>query len=385
MTSTTSRSQLHLAQAATTSAEAAQKAADRDVDAAQAKVRAAQRAIWLSSPPSRLANRRISSGSKPLIAKDEISKQQFDAAVEAQEAAQAAVESAKASVSEAQANVAVSEARRAQAASAVAQAQAQTQAAETAPQQVAMTRSSRADGRCAGPASQGRPRRGQARPRAHDDRRAGRRHRRAARASKSVRSCRSASRCWRLPGSRTSGSWPTSRRPSSSRCGPASRPQSRSIPTGQRLHRPGREHRRRHGCDVQPAAAGQRERKFREGRTAGAGQDRARGGPGHGGHAAARHVGRPSRCISNDGWRGAAPAAPDPKPGAPSAAIMSRSPSISLADRHRGDVRHVHGRARHDRGERVAVAHRRQSVGDRRRVDVGVDVRTSPPTPSCCR
>jgi hypothetical protein len=77
---------------------------------------------------------------KPLIAKDEISRQQYDAAVEAQEAAQAAVESAKASVSEAQANVAVSEARRAQSASVVAQAQAQTQAAETAPQQVAMTR-----------------------------------------------------------------------------------------------------------------------------------------------------------------------------------------------------------------------------------------------------
>ncbi len=43
-------------------------------------------------------------------------------------------------MSEAQANVAVAEARRAQAASTVAQAQAQTQAAETAPQQVAMTR-----------------------------------------------------------------------------------------------------------------------------------------------------------------------------------------------------------------------------------------------------
>jgi membrane fusion protein (multidrug efflux system) len=76
---------------------------------------------------------------KPLVAKDEISKQQYDAVVAAQHGAQAAVESAQASVTEAQANVAVAEARRVQAGSSVAQAKAQTQAAGTAPQQIAMT------------------------------------------------------------------------------------------------------------------------------------------------------------------------------------------------------------------------------------------------------
>ena len=42
--------------------------------------------------------------------------------------------------------------------------------------------------------------------------------------------------------------------------------------------------------------------------------------------------------------------------------------------RDRGDVRHLHGGARHHRRQRVAAAHRRQPVGDDRRVDVGADV-----------
>jgi membrane fusion protein (multidrug efflux system) len=81
---------------------------------------------------------------KPLIAKDEISRQQYDAAVAAQEAAQAVADSAKAAVNEAQANVSVAEARRSQAASALVQAQAEAKAASTAPEQVALTRA-RAD------------------------------------------------------------------------------------------------------------------------------------------------------------------------------------------------------------------------------------------------
>jgi membrane fusion protein (multidrug efflux system) len=138
MTSTTSGSQLHLAEAAAGSAEAAQKAADREVEAAQAKVRAAQSHLTELSAMATRASQDLDR-QKPLIAKDEISKQQYDTAVATQQAAQAAVDAAQASVAEAQANVAVADARRTQAAGTVAQAQAQTQAARTGPQQVAMT------------------------------------------------------------------------------------------------------------------------------------------------------------------------------------------------------------------------------------------------------
>ena len=75
MTSTTSGSQVHLAQAATGSAEAAQNAADREVEAAQAKVHAAQSHLAeLAAMATRAAQdlERL----KPLVAKDEISKQQ---------------------------------------------------------------------------------------------------------------------------------------------------------------------------------------------------------------------------------------------------------------------------------------------------------------------
>ena len=45
-----------------------------------------------------------------------------------------------------------------------------------------------------------------------------------------------------------------------------------------------------------------------------------------------------------------------------------------LAHRRLGDVRHLHGGARHHRRQRVAAAHRRQPVGDHRRSDLGADV-----------
>jgi membrane fusion protein (multidrug efflux system) len=76
---------------------------------------------------------------RPLAAKEEISKQQFDAATTAAQAAQAAVDSAVAAVHEAEANLDVAEAHRSQAAGALTQARAQAQAASTAPQQIALT------------------------------------------------------------------------------------------------------------------------------------------------------------------------------------------------------------------------------------------------------
>ncbi len=143
ITSTTSGSQVDVAHAATASAEAAANAATREVEAAKAKRQAAQaRLAEVTATATRESQdlERL----KPLVEKDEISRQQYDAAVAAQHAAQATVESARATVSEADANIAVAEARREQASGALAQARAQAQAASTAPQQVAMTKA-RAD------------------------------------------------------------------------------------------------------------------------------------------------------------------------------------------------------------------------------------------------
>jgi membrane fusion protein (multidrug efflux system) len=77
---------------------------------------------------------------KQLVQKDEISKQQYDAAVAASRAAQASVASALASVSEAEQNVDVYKAQVEQNQARLQQAQAQVSTALTGPQQVAVSR-----------------------------------------------------------------------------------------------------------------------------------------------------------------------------------------------------------------------------------------------------
>jgi len=138
ITSTTSKSGLTSAEAGTSNAQAAVLAADREVDAARAKVESAKaRKAEAVANATRAAQdlARL----KPLVEKDEISKQQFDAAMNADTSARAAVESAQAAIAEAEANLQVSEARRVQATGALSQAQAQAKAAGTAPQQIALT------------------------------------------------------------------------------------------------------------------------------------------------------------------------------------------------------------------------------------------------------
>jgi membrane fusion protein (multidrug efflux system) len=111
LATTTSSSQLDMAKANHT-------AAQKQVDMAQARLAEAQ------------ANYRKAAADlqrlRPLVEKDEISRQQFDAVVAAEEGARAAVESAKAAIATAQ--------------SQVVQAQAQVQAASIVPEQVSITR-----------------------------------------------------------------------------------------------------------------------------------------------------------------------------------------------------------------------------------------------------
>ena len=77
---------------------------------------------------------------KPLLAKDEISQQQYDAAVASANAARATVDSATAQEREAQAGIQAAESRVKQAEATREQASAQLQTAETAPQQIAATK-----------------------------------------------------------------------------------------------------------------------------------------------------------------------------------------------------------------------------------------------------
>jgi membrane fusion protein (multidrug efflux system) len=77
---------------------------------------------------------------KALIAKEEVSQQQYDAAVSAAEASQAAAEAARALVAEAETAIGVAEARARQARASASQAQASLRTAQTAPQQIQATR-----------------------------------------------------------------------------------------------------------------------------------------------------------------------------------------------------------------------------------------------------
>lgn len=77
---------------------------------------------------------------KGLLAKDEVSQQQFDAATAAATAAAAAVDVARAQVLEAQASIQAGESQLMQVRAGATQAAAQLKTAETAPQQVAATR-----------------------------------------------------------------------------------------------------------------------------------------------------------------------------------------------------------------------------------------------------
>ena len=137
MTSTTTSSQLDMARTGTSNAEAALQAAEKEVEASRAKLASAKSRVNEVTANATKAAQDLAR-LRPLVEKDEVSKQQFDAATSADQAARAAVESAQSAIGEAQANLEVSEAKRQQAAGAVNEAKAQATAAATAPQQVAM-------------------------------------------------------------------------------------------------------------------------------------------------------------------------------------------------------------------------------------------------------
>jgi membrane fusion protein (multidrug efflux system) len=139
VTSASATSGHEIAEAGTGSAEAAVRASERELDAARAKLASAQARVVEVTANANRATQDLDR-LKPLVAKDEIPRQQFDAATSAVQAARAAVDSATAAVREEQANVDVVDARRAQVAASLLQAKAQTQASATVHQQIDLIR-----------------------------------------------------------------------------------------------------------------------------------------------------------------------------------------------------------------------------------------------------
>jgi membrane fusion protein (multidrug efflux system) len=138
ITTTNTQSQLRTAEANVASARAGVRAAQNEVDAAKAKLNSALARLRESQARNTLAGQNLKR-MEELVAKDEISRQQYDAAVAEARSAEAAVSAAEASIAQEKQNVAVAESHVAQAEGALQQAQAAQYAAETAPQQVAVS------------------------------------------------------------------------------------------------------------------------------------------------------------------------------------------------------------------------------------------------------
>ena len=139
ITSTTTASQVSSAGANVERATTGTEASARDVEASRARLASAQARLKEATANATRTARDLER-LKPLLAKDEVSQQQYDAAVASSDAARAAVESAQALIIEATQAVAVAEGRRAQASNALTQAQADLGTARTAPEQVAVIR-----------------------------------------------------------------------------------------------------------------------------------------------------------------------------------------------------------------------------------------------------
>ena len=133
------RSDLSQATGGVEEAQAGIAVADSQVESATAQLVAAQ-ARLREREATAAKNAKDVERMKPLVAKEEIAQQQFDAAVASADAARAAADAAKSDVAAAQTTIAVAQQRAVQSRASAAQAQAGLQTARTAPQQLQATR-----------------------------------------------------------------------------------------------------------------------------------------------------------------------------------------------------------------------------------------------------
>jgi membrane fusion protein (multidrug efflux system) len=139
ITSTAAAGNVTSAQNSIDQAEAGINEAEKGIEAARARLAAASSRVREVEANSTRATRDVER-LKGLLAKDEVSQQQYDAAGAAAEGQRAAVETAKSQVLEAETGIRTAESRLVQAKSAVNTAQAGLRSAQTGPEQVAAIR-----------------------------------------------------------------------------------------------------------------------------------------------------------------------------------------------------------------------------------------------------
>jgi membrane fusion protein (multidrug efflux system) len=137
ITTATTSSDVTTASATVNAAQSGVTAAEKGVTAAQARLRAAQARERQRAAEQTKAQQDLTR-LKNLIAKDEVSRQEYDAAVAAAAAADAAHDASESDVAEAQAAISVAESELTQAKAALTRNQAGLVAARSSTQQVAM-------------------------------------------------------------------------------------------------------------------------------------------------------------------------------------------------------------------------------------------------------
>jgi membrane fusion protein (multidrug efflux system) len=139
ITSTTAASNVMTARGGVTQAQSSVAAAEKEIEAARARLVSAQARLREAEANAAKSARDVER-LRGLLAKDEVSQQQFDATSATAEAQKAGVDSARSQIAEAEAGIRVAESKLAQARAGEDQAHAEMQTAQTGPSQVAATK-----------------------------------------------------------------------------------------------------------------------------------------------------------------------------------------------------------------------------------------------------
>ena len=139
ITSTTAASGVTTARGGIMQAQSGVVAAEREIEAARARLTTSQARLREAEANAAKAARDVER-LRGLLAKDEISQQQFETTAAAADAMKAAADSARSQIAEAEAGVRVAESRLGQARAGEEQAHAELRTAQTGPSQVTATR-----------------------------------------------------------------------------------------------------------------------------------------------------------------------------------------------------------------------------------------------------
>ena len=137
VTSTTATSNVTTATGGVSQSRASVEEAEKGIEAAKARLQAMQSGVRQAQANATRSARDVER-LKGLLAKDEVSQQQYDSAVATADAQRAGVDAAQGNVAEAEAGVRVAQSRLVQAQVAEQQAQASLRNAQTAPQQISV-------------------------------------------------------------------------------------------------------------------------------------------------------------------------------------------------------------------------------------------------------